>query len=70
MLPSHDTRQERIRACVEDLMANGIDLLHANEHEIRAVVRENLDYFQLMIGDESRPGQVVSMIRQGKRLLH
>ena len=67
MLPSPQERQQRVRACVADLLENGIDLLRASDGVIREVVRDHLDYFQLMLGENRKARQVVSLIKHELR---
>jgi hypothetical protein len=56
-------RRAAIRACAADLRASGVDL---SPWRLGAVVREHLDYFQLMIGGcgvECPSRQVLAMLR-------
>lgn len=64
---SHRTmtvRLERIAACRLDLFENGIDISCQTAVELGAFVEQELEYFQLMLGDDSTPGQVLSLIRR------
>ena len=63
MRPSDDMQLERVRECVADLAINGIDLFAADDEEIREVVYDNLDYFQLMLGCEAEPAEVITLLR-------
>ena len=63
MLPAIAIRRDRIRACVCDLSDNGIDLEHADDRGLDRVVREHIDYFQLMLGYDSDPGEVLDLIK-------
>ncbi|HEX4792375.1 MAG TPA: hypothetical protein VH370_01200 [Humisphaera sp.] len=56
-----------MRACVADLAENGIELHYADDEEIREVVYDNLDYFQLMLGTEAEPAEVVALLRDETR---
>ena len=62
MTPSFNARLGLIRSCVEDLRVNGIDLAGADVPRIEQVVRQHLDYFQLMLGYEPGEQEVVSLI--------
>ena len=57
------TRLDRMGHCETDLARNGIDLLGAGERAMRLLVRRHLDYFQLMLGYDARPGEVVALAR-------
>jgi hypothetical protein len=63
MIPSQNARERCILACVSDLRSNGIDLTHADEGRLRQVVREHIDYFQLMLGYDSDPGEIVELVK-------
>lgn len=67
MLSSHQGHRAAIRACVADLHENGIDLSHARHQEFQAFVRQYLDYFQLMIGSECRPSEIVTLLEEESR---
>lgn len=67
MTPSLNSRLGLIRSCVEDLRVNGIDLAGADVPRIEQVVRQHLDYFQLMLGGEPGEREIVSLIRRGAR---
>jgi hypothetical protein len=62
MIPSQNARERCILACVSDLRSNGIDLTHADEGRVRQVVREHIDYFQLMLGYDSDATEVVQLV--------
>ena len=63
MRPSDELQLDRVRACVADLADNGIDLFDADDEEIREVVYDNLDYFQLMLGSDAEPDELISLLR-------
>src|SRR5262249_43214648 len=65
MRPSDDLQLERVRECVADLAINGIDLI--DDEEIREVVYDNLDYFQLMLGCDAEPAEVITLLRDETR---
>jgi hypothetical protein len=68
MRPSDDHLQsDRVRACVADLAINGIDLFDADDEEIREVVYDNLDYFQLMLGCDAEPHEIIPLLRDETR---
>jgi hypothetical protein len=53
-----------IRACRLDLFSNAIDVTAMTGPQLVGLVREHIEYFQLMLGDESTPAQIVSLIRR------
>ena len=63
MLPTHATRLDRIRTCVSDLSDNGIDVEHADDRRLGELVREHIEYFQLMLGYDSDPTEVLSLLK-------
>ena len=63
MTPSPHALERRIAICVSDLRSNGIDLTRADDRRVRQVVREHLDYFQLMLGYESDPADVIALVK-------
>ncbi len=64
MISSPDSRMGLIHECVVDLRNNGIDLAGAEVGLVEEVVRQHLDYFQMMLGYEPDEGEVVSLIQQ------
>ncbi|HXE52630.1 MAG TPA: hypothetical protein VN541_06410 [Tepidisphaeraceae bacterium] len=66
MLPTKKMRQDRIDTCVADLSQNGINLIGADDHRLAQVVREHLEYFQMMLGYDSDPGEVLLLLKQQK----
>jgi len=52
-----------IHECVVDLRNNGIDLRNADADQIRRVVRQHLDYFQMMLGGEPGEREVVALLQ-------
>lgn len=50
--------------CDADLARNGIDLLGAGDRETGVLVRRHLDYFQLMLGYDAGPREVLSLVRR------
>ena len=63
MLPTKAIRLDRIRACVCDLCDNGIDIEHADDRGLDRVVHEHIDYFQLMLGYDTDPGEVLQLLK-------
>ena len=74
MTRSRRARLGLIHDCVVDLRNNGIDLSAADPRRIREVVRQHLDYFQMMLGGEPAAGEVISLIERdthpGCRSIH
>ena len=63
MLPSQQTRLERIHSCLSDLSDNGIELVGADDQRLKRVVNEHLEYFQLMLGYDSDIDEIIQLIR-------
>jgi hypothetical protein len=63
MIRSQGARERCIRSCVSDLRNNGIDLTAATERRVRQVVREHIDYFQLMLGYDSNPAEIIELVQ-------
>ena len=57
---------DRMGRCETDLARNGIDLLGAGERAMRLLIRRHLDYFQLMLGYDAGPGEVVALAKRLK----
>ena len=64
MLPSDTTRLSRMRACRSDLLANDIALNEADHLGLGELSRRHLDYFQLMLGYDVAPGELVSLAKR------
>jgi len=64
MLPAQRTRLDRIRTCISDLSDNGIQLVGADDHRLAKVVRQHLEYFQLMLGYDSEVQEVLDLLKQ------
>lgn len=64
MVPTREIRLDRIRACVSDLSQNGIDIEQADDRRLDRVVREHIDYFQLMLGYDTDPSEVLDLLRE------
>jgi hypothetical protein len=58
------SRLMAIGRCRSDLLNDGLDLHTITRVRLRALVRTDLEYFQLMLGDESRPGQIIALIQR------
>ena len=61
MSPLTETGLVRMRQCQSDLALNGIDLAGAGERAVRLLVRRHLDYFQLMLGYDAGPREIVAL---------
>ena len=70
MIPSPNARERCILACVSDLRDNGIDLTHADDGRVQQVVREHIDYFQLMLGYDSEPREIVELVKARGASVH
>jgi hypothetical protein len=68
MMPTPQTCVERIQTCISDLSENGINLIGADDHQLAKVVREHLEYFQLMLGYDSDAREVLDLIKKRNRL--
>ena len=64
MASSAATSLRRMRRCQSDLAANGIDLAGTGERTMRVLVRRHLEYFQLMLGFDAGPREVVALARR------
>jgi hypothetical protein len=56
--------EARACACRSDLLANGIDLAHAGHESLRRLARLHLDYFQLMLGYDFTPAEIVALFER------
>lgn len=63
MYPTDEDRRQRISDCLRDLKTNGIQIRGAADPTLVDIVRRHLDYFQLMIGDDSSPQEVLSLLK-------
>ena len=63
MIPALGTRERCILTCVSDLRSNGIDLTNADDGRLGQVVREHIDYFQLMLGYDSDPAEIIELVK-------
>lgn len=66
MMPTSKLQRTRIATCIADLSDNGINLSAANDHRLRQVVREHIEYFQLMLGYDSDAGEVLRLLKSRK----
>ena len=64
MSPSAETSLKRMGRCESDLARNGIDLAGSGERAIAMLVRRHLDYFQLMLGYDAGPREVVALAKR------
>lgn len=63
MMPTAKLQRTRIATCIADLSDNGINLAGADDGHLRQVVREHLEYFQLMLGYDSDAAEVLELIK-------
>jgi hypothetical protein len=63
MIPSHEACLDRIGTCISDLDLNGISLLTVDERKRFQLVHEHIEYFQLMLGYDSDPSEVLQLLR-------
>ena len=54
----------RMRLCERDLKSNGIDLAATDGRAMRLLVRRHLDYFQLMLGYDAAPREVIALVNR------
>lgn len=66
VLPSQRTKRARAFACLSDLLASGIDPDRGGRRGLRALVRLHLDYFQLMLGYDATPAEIVALCERTK----
>lgn len=64
MIPTQEICLERIQFCISDLSQNGIDLNNVDSHGQARLVREHLDYFQMMLGYDSDPAEVLELLKR------
>ena len=67
MSPRTETGLVRMRQCQSDLALNGIDLAGAGKQAVRLLVRRHLDYFQLMLGYDAGPREIVALVERLSR---
>ena len=67
MLPTQEKRLSRIGDCITDLSENGIEVSSADDLGLNRVIRDHLEYFQLMLGYDSDPEEVLLLIKQQRR---
>ena len=66
MSPSIETTLQRMGRCEADLAANGIELTSARGGAMRLLVRQHLDYFQLMLGYDAGPREIMALAKRLK----
>jgi len=67
----HNTNPRRIArmsACRGDLLENGIVLGAMDAAKLAAFVDEHLEYFQVMLGDDSSAEQILELARHERRV--
>jgi hypothetical protein len=70
MSPSAERSLKRMGQCESDLARNGIDLTGTGVRAMRLLVRRHLEYFQLMLGYDASPREVIALatcLRDGGR---
>jgi hypothetical protein len=67
MMPTVKLQRTRIASCIADLSDNGINLTAADDRQLRQVVREHLEYFQLMLGFDSDAGEVLDLLKSRRK---
>ena len=67
MAPSEGIRLQRMGACLVDLAEHGIDLATAARRPLRRLVRLHLEYFQLMLGYDARPTEIVELVTRARQ---
>ena len=68
MSPSAEMSLKRMGRCESDLARNGIDLAGSGERAVGRLVRRHLDYFQLMLGYDAGPREVIALAKRLKGL--
>ena len=69
VLPSRRTKRARACACRSDLRASGIDPDRGGRRGLYALVRRHLDYFQLMLGYDASPAEIVALFERTRASL-
>jgi hypothetical protein len=64
MRPTTGVCAERIRACVLDVMDNGVYLAGMSDKSLRSFIRKYRDYFHAMLGYEPADREIVRLVRQ------
>ncbi|HEY8747871.1 MAG TPA: hypothetical protein VIM11_07845 [Tepidisphaeraceae bacterium] len=64
MMPTQQVCLERIQVCISDLSQNGIDVAAANARLRARLVNEHLEYFQLMLGYDSDPAEILELLKK------
>jgi hypothetical protein len=64
MMPTQQVCLERIQFCISDLSQNGIDVAGADSRLRARLVREHLEYFQLMLGYDSDPAEILDLLKR------
>lgn len=64
MMPTQQVCLERIRSCISDLSQNGINVAAVDDRHRARLVKEHLEYFQLMLGYDSDPAEILALLKQ------
>jgi len=67
MFPTQRVRLDRINSCISDLRHNGISLTDADDRKLNELVQTHVDYFQLMLGYDSDPEEIIKLLKVGKQ---
>jgi len=62
MLPTQEVCLERIQFCISDLSDNGIDVIGVDSRNRARLVREHLEYFQMMLGYDSDAAEILELL--------
>jgi len=63
MLPTQQVRLQRISFCIADLGDNGISLTQIHDRKLQKLVRQYVDYFQLMLGYDSDAEEIIALLK-------
>ena len=64
MLPTQQICLERIQFCISDLSENGIDVIGVDSRKRARLVREHLEYFQMMLGYDSDASEILELLQR------
>jgi hypothetical protein len=66
-MPTQESRLDRINVCISDLSTNGIHVRGADDQSLNRLVQTHVDYFQLMLGYDSDPEEIIALLKLGDR---
>jgi hypothetical protein len=66
---ARDTITAGVRHSIADLSTEGLDLIGLPEPRVRDLIREHIDYFQMMVGPNTaaEEGQILTAILRERR---